>query len=120
MDFADGGPTAAWNLVNLCQHHHNIKTDKRARYILDPATGDVVWLFVDGTWQTTTATGPLAPETCNWLQTVDQAIATRRANARERALNTTPELDTPDTEPTNSNTHPDTEPDRDYEEEPPF
>ena len=120
VDFADGGPTAAWNLVNLCQHHHNIKTDKRARYILDPATGDVVWLFTDGTWQTTTATGPLAPETCNWLQTVDQAIATRRANARERALNTTPELDTPDTEPTNSNTHPDTEPDRDYEEEPPF
>ena len=104
VDFADGGPTAAWNLVNLCQHHHNIKTDKRARYILDPATGDVVWLFTDGTWQSTTAAGPLAPETCNWLQTVDQAIATRRANARERALNTKPE---PDTDP-------------DYEEEPPL
>ena len=97
----------------LCQHHHNIKTDKRARYILDPATGDVVWLFTDGTWQTTTATGPLAPETCNWLQTVDQAIATRRANARERALNTNPEP-----EPTNTNTNHDTEPD--YEEEPPY
>ena len=79
-----------------------------------------MWLFTDGTWQTTTAAGPLAPETCNWLQTVDQAIATRRANARERALNTNPKPDTPDTEPTNTHTDHDTEPDHDYEEEPPY
>ena len=56
---------------------------------------------------------PASTKTCNWLHTVDQAIATRRANARERALNTNPEP-----EPTNTNTNHDTEPD--YEEEPPY
>ena len=63
VDFADGGPTASWNLVNLCQHHHNVKTDGRATYIFDPATDDVVWLFEDGTWRATQPEGPLTKKT---------------------------------------------------------
>ena len=85
VDFKDGGPTAAWNLVNLCQHHHNIKTDKRAKYVIDPATDDVVWLFADGTWEATVPEGPLSPDTCNWFQTIEQAITARKRNAHERA-----------------------------------
>ena len=85
VDFKKGGPTAAWNLVNLCQHHHNIKTDKRAKYVIDPDTDDVVWLFADGTWEATVAEGPLSPDACNWLQTIEQAIIARRRNAHERA-----------------------------------
>lgn len=70
---------------NLCQHHHNIKTDKRAKYVIDPDTDDVVWLFADGTWEATVAEGPLSPDACNWLQTIEQAIIARRRNAHERA-----------------------------------
>ncbi|OFS22242.1 HNH endonuclease signature motif containing protein [Corynebacterium sp. HMSC04H06] len=78
VDFEDGGPTAAYNLVNLCQHHHNIKTDGRATYVIDPHTSDVIWLFNDGTWQTTSPEGPISPRSCNWLRTVEQVMAGRR------------------------------------------
>ncbi|WP_115686246.1 HNH endonuclease signature motif containing protein [Corynebacterium senegalense] len=47
-----GGPTTPANLYPLCQHHHNTKTDKRAFYIPDPHTGDIIWLFPNGTWTT--------------------------------------------------------------------
>lgn len=48
--YRDGGATVAGNLYSLCQTHHNAKTDRRAYYLVDPATGDVVWLFADGTY----------------------------------------------------------------------
>ena len=50
IEYHHGGPTSPDNLVNLCQHHHNIKTDRRIHYILDPITGTIAWLHHDGAW----------------------------------------------------------------------
>ena len=47
IEYHHGGPTSPDNLVNLCQHHHNIKTDRRIHYILDPITGTIAWLGPD-------------------------------------------------------------------------
>lgn len=79
IDFEAGGPTAAKNLASLCQHDHNIKTDGRARYIMDEATGEIVWLFDDGTWRWNEPTGPLSVTSRNWVQTVGQRMAKKRA-----------------------------------------
>ncbi|MEX3506863.1 HNH endonuclease signature motif containing protein [Corynebacterium sp. LK2590] len=84
-DFHDGGPTAASNLVNLCQHHHNIKTDGRVTYILDPRTGTVVWLSNDGTWESTSPEGPLSAKNVNWMRTMAQAQHSRRDRAHTKA-----------------------------------
>lgn len=84
IDHARGGKTAGSNLASLCQHHHNVKTDGGAFYIMDPHTGDIVWLFDDGRWEYDEPQGPLAPKNKNWALTVDQAIAARRAAAKER------------------------------------
>ncbi|HCG3140337.1 TPA: HNH endonuclease [Corynebacterium striatum] len=84
INFADGGPTTPANLACLCQHHHNIKTDGTAFYIMDPYTGDIFWLFEDGTWKATAPTGPIAEK--NWAQTFAQAIASRRRRAHEQAV----------------------------------
>ena len=48
-------------MASLCQHHHNIKTDGGAFYIMDPHTGDIVWLFDNGRWEYDEPQGPLAP-----------------------------------------------------------
>ncbi|WKD56748.1 hypothetical protein CAPI_00850 [Corynebacterium capitovis DSM 44611] len=58
-----GGPTTPGNLFCLCAHHHNVKTDRRAFYIPDPSSGEIVWLFEDGTWATTEPEGILVEET---------------------------------------------------------
>ncbi|MCT1665181.1 HNH endonuclease, partial [Corynebacterium sanguinis] len=42
VPYADGGSTTPANLFSLCQRHHNVKTDRRAYYIPDPTTGDIV------------------------------------------------------------------------------
>lgn len=84
IDHAQGGKTAGSNLASLCQHHHNIKTDGGAFYIMDPHAGDIVWLFDDGRWEYDEPQGPLAPKNKNWALTVGQAIAARRAAAKER------------------------------------
>lgn len=84
IDHARGGKTAGSNLASLCQHHHNVKTDGGAFYIMDPHTGDIVWLFDDGRWEYDELQGPLAPKNKNWALTVGQAIAARRAAAKER------------------------------------
>ena len=78
----DGGPTSAWNLASLCQHHHNVKTDRRAFYIMDPFSRDIFWLFEDGTWECSTASGPMSEGKARWVQTVAQANLARRRNAR--------------------------------------
>ncbi|PQM73549.1 HNH endonuclease signature motif containing protein [Corynebacterium sp. J010B-136] len=85
-NFDEGGPTSPSNLFALCQHHHNIKTDTRAMYIVDPISDVVFWLFEDGTWVSDTAQdGPIGKGAKNWLQTFEQKIAARRKNAQESA-----------------------------------
>lgn len=93
INYADGGPTHPSNLVALCQHHHNMKTDGRAFYILDPVTGDVVWLFEDGTWAVTEATGPLAPASKVWARTVAEDVIAHRRKMHEEAKALKVELD---------------------------
>ena len=85
INYADGGATHPRNLASLCQHHHNMKTDGRAHYIMDPHTGDIVWLYEDGTWATTEPTGPLAKKAKRWAQTVAQKISATRERAQEEA-----------------------------------
>ncbi|MFC6146695.1 HNH endonuclease signature motif containing protein [Corynebacterium nasicanis] len=80
INHADGGPTTAANMIMLCRHHHNRKTDRQAFYLLDHHTGDVYWLFADGTYVVDAATGPLAPKQKRWVQTFSQ----RRLRLRER------------------------------------
>lgn len=85
-NFDEGGPTSPSNLFALCQHHHNIKTDTRAMYIVDPISDVVYWLFEDGSWVSDTAQdGPIGRGAKNWLQTFEQKIAARRKNAQENA-----------------------------------
>ena len=86
INYRDGGKTHPSNMVALCQHHHNMKTDGRAFYILDPDTGDVVWLFEDGTWLITEAEGPLAPKVKRWAQTVGQSSLLRTVRRRTNGL----------------------------------
>ncbi|WP_235840637.1 HNH endonuclease signature motif containing protein [Corynebacterium liangguodongii] len=50
VPYDEGGATTPSNLYSLCATHHNLKTDRRAYYVPDPVTGDVVWLFGDGTY----------------------------------------------------------------------
>jgi len=85
VEYDEGGPTTPANLISLCQHHHNIKTDKRTRPIFEPASGTVVWLFADGTWQSTEAEGPLAKPNRRWVQTLRQKMACARKAHREEA-----------------------------------
>lgn len=82
VDFADGGPTTAANLSALCQRHHNIKTDGRVRYIIDPHTQEKYWLFENGRWVIDEPTGPLAPKQRHWVQTVEQRTQNRRERIR--------------------------------------
>lgn len=85
VPFDDGGPTTPSNLFCLCQRHHNLKTDRRAFYVPDPATGDIVWLFADGTYQIVQPEGLLAASTCperpRWRQTIEQRREARAAAA---------------------------------------
>jgi hypothetical protein len=43
IDHHDDGPTDRWNLQMLCRLHHNAKTCKLWRSVLDEGTGEVVW-----------------------------------------------------------------------------
>lgn len=85
VDWADGGPTTAANLATLCQRHHNIKTDGRVHYIIDPHTREKYWLFEDGRWSVEEPVGPLAPKQRNWVQTVGQRMQNRRERVREES-----------------------------------
>ena len=85
VNHGDGGPTTAANLVSLCQRHHNLKTDGRIRYIVDPVTREIVWLYDDGRYEVEEPSGPLAPRARNWVQTVGQRQEKRRARIRAEA-----------------------------------
>src|SRR5699024_10599291 len=59
-NFDEGGPPSPSNLFALCQHHHNVKTDTRAHYIVDPISDVIYWIFEDGTWVSDSAQdGPI-------------------------------------------------------------
>ena len=92
-NWAEGGPTHPKNLACLCQGHHNMKTDGTLKYLLDPYSGDVIWLFADGTWTITEADGPLAPKQKRWAQTVAQHVTATRKRVREEAQRLKQELD---------------------------
>jgi len=62
-----------------------MKTDGTLHYLLDPNSGDIIWLFHDGTWCITEPEGPLAPKQKRWAQTVGQHITTTRTRIREQA-----------------------------------
>lgn len=85
IPFDEGGATTASNLYSLCQHHHNVKTDKRAFYIPDPVTGEIVWLFPDGTYHRVDPDGVISqnvtPTSPKWASTLDDAVRRHRATA---------------------------------------
>ena len=87
IEYHLGGPTSPDNLVNLCQHHHNIKTDRRIHYILDPITGTIAWLHRDGTYQLDHPTGPLATHQTHWNHTWAQYL-THQQQRTERKTST--------------------------------
>ena len=70
-----------------------MKTDGTLKYLLDPYSGDVIWLFADGTWTINEAEGPLAPKQKRWAQTVAQHITATRKRVREEAQHLKQELD---------------------------
>ncbi|TXS64502.1 hypothetical protein CHU71_03670 [Corynebacterium sp. LK14] len=74
IPYADGGKTSSDNLVCLCQRCHNIKTDGRAFYVMDPDTGVVLWCWADGTWESTVPKGLLVPNNANWRQSVAERM----------------------------------------------
>ena len=84
IEYHHGGPTSPDNLVNLCQHHHNIKTDRRVHYILDPITGTIAWLHRDGTYQLDHATGPLTTSQTHWNHTWAQYLALQQKRTQRR------------------------------------
>lgn len=61
-------------------------TPTKAACLLDPITGDVFWLFADGTWAVDHAHGPLAPTERHWGQTYVQRRARRGERAAARAV----------------------------------
>lgn len=88
IPFDRGGTTTPDNLFALCQHHHNLKTDKRATYLVDRATGEVVWLFADGTYEFAESEGLLNQEAVpthpRWRSSLD-SVRRNRARAAEFA-----------------------------------
>lgn len=85
LNHADGGATSAGNLVNLCRHHHNLKTAGHIRYVLDAVTGHVIWLLPNGTWVEDLPEGPLAADSRRWVQTFVQRRDARNQRARQAA-----------------------------------
>lgn len=99
VNHRDGGPTTPANLACLCQHHHNRKSGGQAFYVLDPATGEVFWLFEDGRWVCDDAEGPLAPKQRRWVQSLAQRRARRAERARKRRAPSTSPKETAPTGP---------------------
>ena len=86
IEYHQGGPTSPDNLVNLCQHHHNIKTDRRVHYILDHITGTIAWLHRDGTYQLDHPTGPLATHQTHWNHTWAQYLALQQQRSKREKV----------------------------------
>lgn len=84
IPFDEGGETTPANLFSLCQHHHNFKTDRRGAYVQDPATGDIIWLFADGTYEIAEPDGLLGRQVTPTNPRWRSSLASVRAN-RARA-----------------------------------
>lgn len=84
IEYERGGGTHSDNLVDLCQEHHNWKTDRRVFYLMDPANGDVYWLFGDGTWAVDVAAGPIGTTETNWRLSVAQHMDLMNGGKRMR------------------------------------
>lgn len=85
IPYQDGGPTSVDNLYALCEKHHNVKTDRRAFYIPDPHTGDILWCFSDGTWELSASNGliwqQITPTTPRWQSSLDSVRKNRAKTA---------------------------------------
>ncbi|MDO5670362.1 MAG: HNH endonuclease signature motif containing protein [Corynebacterium sp.] len=82
IDYKEGGQTTASNLSAKCPTHHNVKTDGRSFYLIDPHTRDKYILYEDGRWVVVEAKGPLTPKERHWVQTVGQRTKNRRERIR--------------------------------------
>ncbi|MDO5668722.1 MAG: HNH endonuclease signature motif containing protein [Corynebacterium sp.] len=80
-----GGPTTAANLAAFDQTHHNVKSDGRMIYIIDPVTREKYLLYEDGHWVLSEPSGPLAHKQRRWLQTVGQRMTNHKSHAREKS-----------------------------------
>ncbi len=94
IPFGEGGETCVDNLCCLCQKHHNVKTDKQAFYVPDPATGDIIWLYEDGHYEIAESEGILDQQLGTphprWVSSLE-AVKQNRAkmaefNARGHAI----------------------------------
>lgn len=83
INHADGGPTTAANMAAFCPTHHNVKTDGRMTYIIDPYTREKYLLYEDGTYVISEPRGPLSLKERRWLQTVGQRMGNRRERVRK-------------------------------------
>lgn len=86
LEYDKGGETAACNCAMFCRHHHNMKTDGRFHYGLDPDTGEAVFTFLDGTVISTLPQGPISPAGARWIQTVGQRREQRHKRVRDEAV----------------------------------
>ncbi|WP_141738157.1 HNH endonuclease signature motif containing protein, partial [Corynebacterium sp. HMSC30G07] len=86
IPFGQGGKTTPGNLYPLCQKHHNLKTDKRGFYVPDPDTGEILWLFANGTYETCTPDSLIAHNTHaqapRWKSNLEQVCARRNRVAQ--------------------------------------
>lgn len=86
IPYDDGGQTTASNLYCLCAHHHNFKTDRRGFYVPDPVTGEIIWLFDDGTYARTEPEGfisrQVTPTAPRWRASSEDIAQRRRKNAQ--------------------------------------
>ena len=84
--FNQGGKTTPSNLFPLCQKHHNLKTDKRGFYVPDPDTGEILWLFSNGTYETCMPDGLIDYNTQaaapRWKSNLEQVCARRSTVAQ--------------------------------------
>ncbi|MGD7002979.1 HNH endonuclease signature motif containing protein [Corynebacterium halotolerans] len=85
LEYDKGGATSATNCMMLCQHHHNMKTDGRFTYELDPETAEATFIFLDGTVVSTVPEGPISPAGARWVQKVGKRRGQRRKRARAEA-----------------------------------
>lgn len=104
INHADGGPTTPANLAALCRRDHNLKTSGLVFYLMEPHTGNIIWLHDDGSWVCTEPEGPLSRKSRLWLQTLHNRREERNNRARQEAQfrkrarerdNGIPEEDTP-------------------------
>lgn len=85
IPYNDGGQTTADNLYCLCAHHHNLKTDRRGFYVPDPVTGEIIWLFDDGTYARTEPEGfigtQVTPTAPRWRSSTEDIERLKRKKA---------------------------------------